>query len=106
MCLRSVRIESVKIVRNVMCGMMSSEGTDIGNLSSVGSRTVKSGMDRSRLDVWSSNSVRASFVLSMVIRDVRNKVHSMMMLFRLVIFIPTPYQWTVKGHSSCVGPVR
>jgi len=89
-----------------MCGMMSSEGTDIGNLSSVGSRTVKTGIERSRLDGWCWNSLHASLALSMVAMDVRNKAHSMMMLARLVISIPTPYQWTVKGHSSCVRPIR
>ena len=92
MCPTSIRTETVNIVRKVRCGMMSSEGTDRGKLSSAGSRTVKIGIDRSRLDGWCWNSVRASLVSSMVAMDVRKKIHSMMMLLRLVIFAPSPYQ--------------
>jgi len=86
--------------------MMSSEGTDRGKPSSVGSRTVKIGIDRSRLERWCWNSVRASLVSSMVAMDVRKKIHSMMMLLRLVIFAPMSYQWAVNGQKSCVLPVE
>jgi len=89
-----------------MCGTMSSRGTDMGNLSSVGSRTVKTGMDRSRLDGWCSSSVNTSLALSMAVMDMRNRLHSMMMPVKPVIFIPARYQWTVRGHNSCVRPIR
>ena len=45
-----------------------------------------------------------SFVLCMIVRDVRRKVHSVRMLVRLVISNPMPYHWTVAGHSSCMPP--
>jgi len=84
--------------------MISSRGTDKGKLSNVGSRTVKIGMDSSRFDGWCWNSVHASFVLSMIVRDVRKKVHSRRMLARLVILIPIPYHLRVAGHNSCTPP--
>jgi len=45
-----------------------------------------------------------SLVLCMIVRDVRNKVHSVRMLVTLVISIPMPYAWTVTGQSSCTPP--
>jgi hypothetical protein len=72
--------------------VISSNGTDKGKLSNEGSRTVKKGMDSSRFDEWCWNSIHMSFVLSMIARDVRKKVHSMRMSVRLAILIPTPYQ--------------
>ena len=84
--------------------MMSSRGTDRGKLSSVGSRTVKIGIDRSRFDGWCWNSFHVSCVLCIIIRDVRKKVHSMRMFVRLIISNPIPYHWTVAGQSSCMPP--
>ena len=46
-----MRIEKANRMRYIMCGMMSSKGTDRGKLSSVGSRTVRMGMDKSMFDV-------------------------------------------------------
>ena len=66
-------------------------------------------MDRSRFDGWCWNSSRASFVLSMIVMEVRKRVHSMRMLVKLVIgmaWVPRPYQFVVMGHSICVPPVR
>ena len=45
-----MRIEKVNRMRYIACGMMSSRGTDKGKLSSVGSRTVRMGMDKSMFD--------------------------------------------------------
>ncbi len=43
-----------------------------------------------------------SFVLCMIVRDVRKKVHSMRMFVRLVTSNPMPYHCTVVGQSSCM----
>jgi hypothetical protein len=42
-----MRIEKVNRTRYITCGMISSTGTGKGKLSSVGSKTVKIGMDKS-----------------------------------------------------------
>jgi len=42
-----MRIEAANRTRYTTCGMMSSEGTVKGKLSSVGSRTVRIGMAKS-----------------------------------------------------------
>ena len=104
MALKSMRMERVKSVKYVRCGTTSSKGTDKGKLSSVGSRTVKIGIDRSKFDGCFWNSVHASFVLSIIVMDVRKKVHSMKMPVRLVIPIPMPYHSRVAGHNSCTLP--
>ena len=83
MVLISMRMEKVKMVRYVMCGMTSSNGTDKGKLKKVGRRTVKTGMDSSRFDWWGWNRVQASFVLSMMVRQVRKRIHSKETLVRL-----------------------
>jgi len=72
--------------------MMSSGGTGRGKLSSVGSRIVKTGMDSSRFDGWGWNSFHVSFVLCMIARDVRKKLHSMRLFVRLAVSNPIPYQ--------------
>ena len=84
--------------------MISSNGTDKGKPKNVGSRTVKTGMDRSRFDERCWNRTHASFALSMIVRDERKKVHSMRMFVKLAISNPIPYQWTVAGQSSCMPP--
>jgi len=43
--LKSMKMERVKSVKYIRCGMTSSKGTDNGKLSNVGSRTVKIGID-------------------------------------------------------------
>lgn len=45
-----MRIEKANRTEYITCGMTSSKGTDTGILSSVGSRTVKMGIDKSMLD--------------------------------------------------------
>ena len=50
MALKSVRMESVKSVRYVRWGMISSKGTDRGKLRNAGSRTVRTGTDNIRFD--------------------------------------------------------
>ena len=70
--------------------MISASGTYSGKLRSVGRRTVKAGIDRSRFDGWGWKSVCASFVLSRIVKAVRKKIHSMVMLVRLVISIVSP----------------
>jgi len=45
-----MRVEKVNRTRYIMCGMTSSKGTDRGMLSSVGSRIVRSGMDKRMFD--------------------------------------------------------
>ena len=70
--------------------MISASGTYSGKLRSVGRRTVKVGIDRSRFDGWGWKSVCASFVLSRIAKAVRKKIHSMVMLVRLVISIGNP----------------
>jgi len=84
--------------------MISPKGTDNGKLSIVGSRTVKIGIDNSKFDECCWNSTHASFVLSIIVMDVRKKVHSMRMPVRLVILIPIPYHSRVVGHNSCMLP--
>ena len=81
---------------------MSSDGMDCGKLRRMGSRTVKIGIDRSRFDGWCWNRTHTSFALSMMVREVRKKVHSMRMLVGLVMVIPVPYQWMVAGQRSCM----
>jgi len=50
MALKSMRMERVNIAKYARCGIMSAKGTCKGKLSSVGSRTVKIGMDNSKFD--------------------------------------------------------
>jgi len=45
-----MRIEKVNRIRYVICGMISFKGTFKGKLSSVGSKTVKIGMDKSMFE--------------------------------------------------------
>ena len=45
-----MRIEKANRTRYITCGRMSSKGTDKGKLSSVGSRTVRMGMDKRMFD--------------------------------------------------------
>jgi len=85
---------------------MSPKGTDRGKLKNVGRRTVRTGMDSSRFDGWCWKRIHISFVLSMMAKKARKKVHSMRMLVRLVMVIPTAYQLEVIGQRSCVAPVR
>ena len=70
--------------------MISVAGTYWGKLRSVGSRTVKVGMERSRFDRCGWKSFHASLVLIRIVRAVRKKIHSMVMLVRLVILIAGP----------------
>ena len=50
MVFRSVRMEMVKMVKYMRCGIMSSGGTCKGTLKSVGSRTVTVGRVSIRFD--------------------------------------------------------
>jgi hypothetical protein len=50
MALKSMRMERVKSVKYVRCGMTSVKGTNKGKRSSMGSRTVKIGIDNSKFD--------------------------------------------------------
>ena len=70
--------------------MISVGGTYWGKLRSVGRRSVKVGIDRSRFDGCSWKSVCASLVLSRIVKAVRKMIHSMVMLVRLVISIVSP----------------
>ena len=70
--------------------MISAGGTYWGKLRSVGRRTVKVGMDRSRFDGCGWKSVEASFVFCMIKKDVRKRIHSIVMLVRLVISMASP----------------
>ena len=51
---------------------------------------MNAGMDRSRFDGCGWRSVWASLVLSRIVKAVRKKIHSMVMLVRLVISIASP----------------
>lgn len=70
--------------------MISAEGTYWGKLRIVGRRTVQVGIDRSRFDGCGWRSVCVSFVLIRIVRAVRKRIHSMVMLVRLVISIVSP----------------
>ena len=70
--------------------MINAMGTDMGKLRSVGRRTVKVGIDRSRFDRFGWKSVEASFVFAMIKKAVRKKIHSMVMLAKVVISIARP----------------
>jgi len=83
---------------------MSVKGTDKGKLKNVGRRTVRTGVDSSRFDGWCWNRIHISFVLSMMVREIRKKPHSKEMLARLIILIPAPYQLEDMGQRSCVPP--
>jgi len=85
-------METVKRVRYVRWGMMSCKGTDRGKLKNGGSRTVKTGMKRSMFDGGCWSRIHVSFVLNMMIREIRKKAHSKEMLARLIILIPAPYR--------------
>ena len=97
-------MERVKRVRYVRWGMMSCEGTGRGKLKNGGSRTVKTGMNRSVFDWWCRNRVHASLVLNMMVREVRKRTHSKEMLARHIILIPVPYQLEDMGQRSCMPP--
>ena len=97
-------MERMKRVRYARWGMTSCNGTDRGKLKNGGSRTVKTGMSRSVFDGWCWNRIHVSFVLNMMVREMRKKAHSKEMLARLVILIPAPYQFEVMGQRSCVPP--
>ncbi len=71
--------------------MTSSRGTDEGKLSSVGSRTVKIGIENSIFDVCFRNNTRVSLALCMTAKDVRKKIHSIKMFVRPIISTPPPY---------------
>jgi len=55
---------------------MSAKGTDKGKLRNVGRRTVRTDTDSVRFDGWYWNSNRASFVLNMIVMEVRKRIHS------------------------------
>ena len=82
--------------------MISSKGTYKGKLKNEGSRIVRTGIDSSRFDGWCWNRIHASFVLSIIVRNVRKKINSKEMFVRLVILIPPPYPLEVIGQNSCV----
>lgn len=68
---------------------------------------MKVGMDRSRFDGWGWRSVDTSFVFCMIRKDVRKRIHSAVMLVRLVIWISMAYRLVlVRGQRSCAPPVR
>ena len=88
--------------------MISAMGTYWGKLRSVGRRTVKAGMNRSRFDGWDWKSAFISFVFCMIKKDVRKSIHSTVMLVRLVIWIskaPGDTFALFKGQRSCAPPV-
>lgn len=70
--------------------MTSVNGTWRGKLREVGRRTVKTGMDSVRLEGWGWSRVHASLVLSIMVKQVRKKIHSRRMLMRLVTSIVRP----------------
>ena len=70
--------------------MISVGWTCRGKLRSVGRRTVKVGMDRSRFDGWGWNRVCMSFALKRIVSEVRRRIHSVRMFAVLVIPIPIP----------------
>lgn len=105
--IRSMRMDRAKMAKYVRWGMTSSIGTGRGKWKNWGSRTVRTGMDRSRFDGWCWNRIHASFVLSMIERKVRKEIHSNRIIVRFVMLIPVPYQLLVMGQRSCVpSPVR
>ena len=67
--------------------MISAGGTYSGKLRSVGRRTVKIGMDKSRFEECGWKSFHASLVLSRIVKAVRKRIHSRRILVRLVIWI-------------------
>jgi len=71
-----------------------------------GRRTVRTGMARIMFDGCCWRSSHASLVLNNIVVDVRKRNHSAMMLGRLAISMPRPYQLVVRGHSIWVSPVR
>ena len=86
--------------------MISAGGTYRGKLRSVGRRTVKVGMDRSRFDGWGWKSVDTPFVFCMIKKDVRKRIHSTVMLVRLVISISIAHRlMLIRGQRSCAPPV-
>ena len=86
-------------------GITSPKGTDRGNLKNVGRRTVRTGMDSSRFDGWCWNRIHISFVLNMMVREIRKKIHSKEMLVGLIILILAPYQLEDMGQRSCMPPL-
>ena len=85
--------------------MIISGGTCKGKLRNVGRRAVRTGTARIMFDWCFWNSNPASFVLNSIAVEMRKRTHSMKMLVRLVISMPSPYQLVVIGHSNCVQPV-
>lgn len=88
--------------------MISARGTYWGKLRSVGRRTVKVGMNRSRFDGWGWKSLDISFVFCMIRKDARKRIHSRVMLAKLVIWIPIASGdrlVVVRGQRSWAPPV-
>ena len=62
------------------------------------------GMDRIRFELCGCKSLAVSFVFSMMIIDVRNITHSMVMFVWLCMLKLVPKCWVVMGHSSWLPP--
>lgn len=69
---------------------MSSTGTGRGKWKNEGSKTVKVGTERDRVEKWLLNSLCTSFVLSIMAIATKKLVHSMVILVALRMLIGKP----------------
>jgi len=65
---------------------------------------VNVGIVRVRFELCGCKSLAVSFVFSMIIIDVRNIAHSMVMFVWLFMLKLVPKFWVVMGHSSWIPP--
>lgn len=72
-------MDAENMVRRIRCGGISHGGTSNGKLRSVGNSTVEVGMIRIRFVFCGWKNAAMSLVLNMMINDVMNIAHSIIM---------------------------
>jgi len=76
-CSMSLRMGSARRIIRRRCGRMSSGGTGMGNCVKTGSKAVRIGIARRRLDGWGFVSVVMSLVVSMNVKNAMKRTSSM-----------------------------
>ena len=66
---------------------------------------MRIGIDKTKFAWCFWKRICASFALYRIVMKIRNRVHSVKMLVKLVMAISDPYQFRLKGHRSCVPPI-
>ncbi len=71
----------------------------------MGKRTVKTGINKIRFDGWGLSIGNTSFVLNMMVIDVKNRAHSRAIFVILAIPMSKVNIALVAGQNSCMSPV-